>query len=68
MSNKFEEEVSKERYNANCKRFQLVNSNKDAFSIEMVAATMVIAKSLFELNESVKFLVEEIKKDKKNDT
>ena len=36
MSNKFEEEVSKERYNANCKRFQLVNSNKDAFSIEMV--------------------------------
>lgn len=27
-----------------------------------------IAESLFELNESVKFLVEEIKKEKKNDT
>lgn len=68
MSDNFTKELNQHLESAQHIAQQGSSKYGDNFLMLLAASLSNIAESLFELNESVKVLVEEIKREKKNDT
>lgn len=67
MNSKFNEEINARTKNV-MNHITYPIKNMELILANTLAVVTVIGQSIFELNESVKVLVEEIKREKKNDT